>query len=146
MNTYESYSLRTFSRSTDRALLGGVCAGFADHFGLNLRVIRLLAVIAFFVATPVAIIAYLAIVLLIPARSGTGPVAVERNDFRVSRKDRKRARKEARREARRKSEAMPRERANEVRRRAQALERRLANLEKYITSPRYQLDNEFRNL
>ena len=38
------------------------------------------------------------------------------------------------------------EAAEEVRRRARSLEERLARIEKYVTSKRYQLDEEFRNL
>ena len=69
MSISEAYADRRFYRSADRALLGGVCAGVADYFGFNLRVLRLMAVIAFIFAMPFATIAYIAAVLLIPAKS-----------------------------------------------------------------------------
>lgn len=72
MTAYESYAPRRFSRSTDRAVLGGVCAGVTDSFGFNLRVLRLLTVIAFFVAMPLTVAVYLAIVFLVPARLDSG--------------------------------------------------------------------------
>ena len=49
MSAYQTYTPRAFYRSADRAVLGGVCAGLADYFGFNLRVLRFLAIIAFVV-------------------------------------------------------------------------------------------------
>jgi len=130
-STYE----RRFYRRTDRAVLGGVCAGFAEYFGFNLRVTRLLAVIAFFVAMPAAIITYLVIVFLVPADSSRP----------AKRADRKRGRRT------RSAPSVPSPtasdvRVSDVRRRCQLLDKRMAHLEKYVTSSRYNLDREFRNL
>lgn len=114
-------------RDTDRAKLGGVCAGLADYFGFNLFVTRLLAVIAFFTAMPMTIIAYLAAVLLIPARS-------TRSDRPTDP------------EFRRAVRSAPARTADDIRRQFRSLDRRLASMEKYVTSSRYELDREFRNL
>jgi phage shock protein C len=132
MNVHASTHDRRFYRSTDRALLGGVCAGFADYFGFNLRVTRLLVVIAFFVAMPMTIISYLAVVFLVPADSSR----------QVIRNDRKRWRRA--RSGREKTAPLPT--VSDVRRRCQSLDKRMAHLEKYVTSSRYNLDREFRNL
>lgn len=146
MSMTETYSSRGFYRSSDRALLGGVCAGMAEFFGFNLRVLRFLAIIAFIFAMPVAVIAYLAAVFLIPARSGTSYGRTERpRAEKVCRRERRRARKKARREAGR-QEAGPSEAALKVREQCQSLDKRIADLEKHITSSRYQLDREIRNL
>ncbi len=145
MNAYQTYRPRAFYRSADRAILGGVCAGLADYFGFNLRVLRFLAIIAFIIAMPMAIISYLAVVFLIPARSGTGQKCAA-GPRRKTRRERKCERKQARREAREQEYAAPGEAASKVRDKCQALDKRLAELEKYITSPRYQLDREIRNL
>jgi len=117
---------RRFYRDADRAVLGGVCAGLARHFGFNLKVTRILAVIAFFVAMPVAVIGYLAAVFLLPSTSDP-----EYLDFE---------------EVREREASRPRPTIDEVRRRAADLDARLAKLEKYVTSPRYELDEEFRRL
>ncbi len=127
MSTFESVRPRSFYRRADNAMLGGVCAGLASYFGFNLRVTRILAVIAFFVAMPMAVIVYLAVVFLVPAR------AIGQEERGSSRNWR----------ARRVS---PEQMASEVRSKTQSLDRRLARLEKYITSRRYELDEEFRNL
>ena len=147
MNAYETYTPRAFYRSADRAVLGGVCAGIADYFGFNLKVLRILAVIAFFVAMPMTVIAYLAVVFLIPARYES-PNRHERpvRKERVSRRERRRARKQARREAEFRAQQVPSEAAAVVREKCQSLEERLVEIEKTITSSKYQLDQEFKNL
>jgi len=121
-----------FTRNADRAVLAGVCAGLADYFGFNLRVTRLLAIIAFFVAMPVTILTYVAVVLLVPADSTK---EFRRKRRRMSRRERREAADQARRDD---SEALSE--------RARSLDERLARVEKYVTSSRYDLDREFRNL
>lgn len=145
MSADETYTPRAFYRSADRPVLGGVCAGVADYFGFNLCVLRCLAVVAFIVAMPMAVIAYLAAVFLIPARSGTGRERAPR-PRRKTRRERRCERKQARRDAKMQAHAVPSEAAIEVRDKCQSLDKRLAELEKYITSSRYQLDREIRNL
>jgi phage shock protein C len=112
-----------------------VCAGFADYFGFNLRVTRLLAVIAFFVAMPMAIITYMAVVFLVPADPGQSAT-------RVFRKRRRRERSAPSVPSQTVSDV----RVSDVRRRCRSLDKRMARLEKYVTSSRYNLDREFRNL
>jgi len=127
MSTFETVRPRSFYRRADNAMLGGVCAGLASYFGFNLRVTRILAVIAFFVAMPMAVIVYLAVVFLVPARV-------------IGQEERGRSKNwRARR-------VSPEQMASELRSKTQSLDRRLARLEKYITSRRYELDEEFRNL
>lgn len=139
MTVYASTKGRHFARNADRAVLGGVCAGIAGHFGFNLRATRLLFIIAFIVATPFAAVAYIAIVLLVPAESG-------RYEYVVEREVRKRRRRRTRKE-RIQAEDEERARAAEaVKQRYQVLDERLARIEKYVTSSRYNLDREFRNL
>ena len=123
---------RRLYRDTDRAVLGGVCAGLARHLGFNLKVTRLLAVIAFFCAMPITIIGYLAAVFLIPAASSRTQDDVSSEEMR-----KERLREEILR-------AKPT--VNEVRERYKAMDERLAKIEKYITSSRYELDEEFRRL
>lgn len=119
---------RRFRRSSDCAMLGGVCAGLAEYFGFNLKATRLLAVIGFFLNPPLAVVAYLAAVMLVPADSTRPrPNAVDAGFKRSVR-------------------SSPGQAMNDVRGRFQALDRRLARLEKYVTSGRYRLDAEFREL
>ena len=155
MNTYSETSGRRFYRDADRALLGGVCAGLAGYFGLNLKVTRILAFIAFLAAMPFAVIGYLAAVCLIPAESRRRAEAVSVGGCCWGRR-RSRNRGRSRRSRRREADdepARPEPRARpagpslqEVRERYKSLDGRLAELEKQVTSPRFQLEQEFRKL
>lgn len=128
MSGYE-YMRRRFHRSRDRAMIAGVCAGLADYFGFNLRVTRLLALIALFMAPPITLLVYFGAVLLFPAASDE---RYRRPDFDP--------------EFHRAVRASPRETLADVRRRFQSLDSRLARLERYVTSSRYNLDREFKKL
>ena len=132
MNTFAGTSGRRLYRDADRAVLGGVCAGLANYLGFNLKVTRLLCIIAFLCAFPFALIAYLAAVFLIPASS--------------SRLYDEGMHDERRKEALREEILRARPTVTEVRERYKSLEERLARIEKYITSSRYDLDEEFRRL
>ena len=128
MSHYESIPRRKFCRSRDRAVIAGVCAGLADYFGFNLKMTRILAVIAVFMAMPVTLVVYFGTVLLIP-------VAPE--DSREQTYDP---------EFRRAVRASPSQTLGDVKRRFQSLDHRLARLERYVTSSRFNLDQEFRKL
>ena len=123
---------RRLYRDADRAVLGGVCAGLAMYLGFNLKVTRLLCVIAFLCAFPFAAFAYLVAVLVIPSSSSRRYDDV---GFEARRKDA--LREEIRR-------AKPT--VDDVRQRYRDLDARLARIEKYVTSSRYKLDEEFRRL
>lgn len=127
-----------FYRDADRACLGGVCAGLARHFGLNLKVTRLLAVIAFFMAMPFAVIGYLAAVIFTPSISNGEPK--HRMNRRESRRCRRRRRKE-----RVEVEQGPTV-AEEIDQRCKEMDERLIRLEKTVTSKRFQLDQELSRL
>ena len=128
MRGYESIQKRPFRRSADRAVIAGVCAGLADYFGFNLKVTRLLAVIALFMAPPFTIITYLGAALLIP--SAHDPERQPDHDPKFEQALR----------------SSPRQTLTDVKRRFQSLDRRLARLERYVTSSRFDLDQEFRKL
>jgi phage shock protein C len=123
---------RRLYRDADRAVLGGVCAGLATYLGFNLKVTRFLCIIAFLCAFPFAVFAYLVAVLVIPSSSSR---RYDHEVFEARRKDA--LREEIRR-------AKPT--VDDVRRRYRDLDARLARIEKYVTSSRYKLDEEFRRL
>jgi phage shock protein C len=128
MSYDDTYPRRRFTRSKDRAVVAGVCAGLADYFGFNLRVTRILAVVSLVMAMPVTLIAYFGAVLLIPSSRDERNRSAYDDDFR------------------RAVRASPAQTLGNVRRRYQSLDRRLARLERYVTSSRFNLDQEFRKL
>ncbi|NOX68735.1 MAG: envelope stress response membrane protein PspC [Gammaproteobacteria bacterium] len=128
MSHDESLRRRRFYRDSDRAFIAGVCAGLADYFGFNLKVTRVLAVFALFMAMPAALIAYFGTVLLVPSRSENKQHREYDPAFRQAlRSD-------------------PVQTLGDVRRRYQGLDSRLARLERYVTSSRFNLDQEFKQL
>ena len=157
MSTYdETTRVAGFYRDADRAVVGGVCAGLAGHFGLNLKVTRFLMFVAFLVATPFAFIAYLAVVLLTPAvsRYGAERSCVDRCCWGLRRSRRRRdIRRRRVRDGRSESsdgretpDRAVRPSLDDVRNRYRQLDARLAELERQVTSPRFQLEQEFRKL
>lgn len=128
MSAYDSIQRHRFYRNRDRAMVAGVCAGLADYFGFNLRVTRVLAVISLLMAMPLTLLVYFATVFLVP--SAPDPARQPHYDA-------------AFRQAVR---ADPAKTLNDVKRRFQSLDRRLARLERYVTSSRFDLDQEFRKL
>ena len=135
-----------FYRDADRAILGGVCAGLAGYLGFNLKVTRFLAIIAFFTTMPIAVVAYLAAVFLIPSASrlnfdvDAGESGCRRRKSRKERKARKRQ-KEA------ESAAAPEQSVKaDIDRRCRSLDERLVRLEKLVTSRRFQLEQELSRL
>ena len=128
MSQYESIPRRRFYRNADKAMIAGVCAGLADYFGFNLRVTRILAFISLLMAFPITVLVYIGAVLLFPSR---------RSDPRPENYDA---------EFRQALRASPAQTLGDVKRRFQTLDARLAKLERYVTSSRFQLDQEFRKL
>ena len=148
MRAYSGTSRGGLYRDADRAMLGGVCAGLAGYFGLNLRVTRFLAFIAFLMAMPIAVFSYLAAVFLLPAESHGIDISRRKSrGCRGRRRSRRARRARERRRAEPVEEAMPAgPTIKDVRERYRSLDKRLAELEKRVTSPRFQLEQEFRKL
>ncbi len=128
MSGYESIARRKFYRSRDRAVLGGVCAGLADYFGFNLKMTRVLAVVALCMAMLVTLVAYFGTVFLVPAAPSRDREPTYDPEFRKALR------------------SAPRQTLGDVRRRFQSMDSRLARLERYVTSSRFNLDQEFRKL
>ena len=128
MSTYDAISGRRFYRNKDRALVAGVCAGLADYFGFNLKVTRVLAFVCLLMAMPMTLLVYFGTVFLVPSEAGLSRDAARDPGFRQALR------------------SAPTQTMNDVKRRYQSLDSRLARLERYVTSPRFDLDQEFRNL
>lgn len=128
MSTYDSVPRRRFYRVSDRAVIAGVCAGIAEYFGFNLKATRVLAVISLLCAMPVTLLIYFGIVFLVPSAPSAESGPDYEPDFDRTRK------------------SSPEQTLTDVRRRLQSMDGRLARLERYVTSSRFDLDEEFRNL
>ena len=128
MSRYAGIPHRRFYRNADKAKVAGVCAGLADYFGFNLRVTRILAFISLLMAMPVTLLVYFSTVLLVPSAPDPAKQAYVDPDFRQALR------------------SAPGQTLGDVKRRYQSLDSRLARLERYVTSPKFNLDREFRKL
>jgi phage shock protein C len=115
-------------RNPRRGMIFGVCAGIAEYFGFDVTVTRVIVVIGTFFAFPVIFGAYLVLALLLPVRATTG----------VDRKHGDPLERQVR--------SSPHDTLASVRYRFRDLDARLQRLEKHVTSTRYKLDREFREL
>lgn len=122
-------SPRRFYRDPDRRMLGGVCAGMADYFGFQVGATRFIYFIGAMMF-PILILAYVAACLLIPTRPKDiyEDVVVKDEEFWKSVRQ------------------SPKVTLSDVRHRFRELEVRLQRMERYVTSPRFNLDREFENL
>lgn len=109
-------------------MVAGVCAGLADYFGFNLRATRFLAVLSLLMAMPVTLLVYFATVFLVPS----APDPARRPDVDAN--------------FRQALRSSPGRTLADVKRRFQSLDSRLARLERYVTSPKFDLDQEFKKL
>jgi len=62
MNT----NMRQLHRSTTNRMIAGVCAGIGDYINVDPTVVRLMAVLLFFLTGGGMIVAYLVMALIIP--------------------------------------------------------------------------------
>ena len=123
---------RRFYRDRRRGVVLGVCAGIADYFGFDLAVTRVLAVISLFLFMPMTLLVYFGTALLVPAKPDAGNGASDQSG-----EDR---------EFQRAVRSAPQATLASIRHRFRELEARLQRMERYVTSPRFNLDREFRDL
>jgi phage shock protein C len=114
-------------RNRNRAVLFGVCAGVADYFGFNVSATRVLVIIGSFVSFPLIPVAYVVLGFLLPTKPAELEDPVSEPVTRRVRSD-------------------PHQTLGNVRYRFRELDARLQRLEKYVTSNRFKLDREFRQL
>jgi phage shock protein C len=108
-------------------MIFGVCAGIADYFGFDATVTRIVFVLAAFMSFPLLFILYLLLGLLLPRLPFEA--AEERPDPLV-----------------RRVRSDPHATLGSVRHRFREIDARLQRMEKYVTSSRFKLDREFRQL
>jgi len=65
---------RRLVRRTDDKMIGGVCAGLADHLGLDVTLVRLLTVVVTVLGFGSVVIAYLVALVIVPKDVDVYPV------------------------------------------------------------------------
>lgn len=111
-----------------KGFIFGVCAGFADYFAFDATVVRVVAILGSFFAGPLICIGYVVLAFVLPVKPYEGPQADQVDPVQ------------------RKARSDPHDMLSSVRHRARDLDARLQKLEKYVTSNRFKLDQEFQRL
>jgi len=120
----------TVYRDKKHRLIGGVCAGLADYFGISRLVVRLLLLISLFMFTlPTTVIYAVALFFL---KDKPEEVANDEDE------DEKKLWQAMHRS--------PRDTMDTVRHRFSSMENRIRDMEAYLTSRKYKLDRAFDKL
>ncbi|MDH3646968.1 MAG: envelope stress response membrane protein PspC [Gammaproteobacteria bacterium] len=125
---FKDPSPRRFYRDPERGRIFGVCAGIADYTGMSTCVVRWLMFIAGLIWFPLVEIVYVMMGFMVPIKPKGLYKDVEDEEFWQSL---------------RKS---PSETFGNARYRFRQLDQRMQRMERYVTSRRFRLDREFRDL
>lgn len=127
---YFSPNPKRFYRSRQDKVIAGVCGGLAERFGWDPLLVRILAaLILFFMAGPLIVVAYLVVWMITPyAPFGVGSFSAEEDAFWRGVSDR------------------PRATFGTIKYTFMDLEERLKNIERTVTSDEWRLRQEFRDL
>jgi len=129
MSAAQPATRKRLLRDREKGRFLGVCAGLADYFGFDLGMTRIVTFLALLLFTPAILLTYFALVLMLPVKPPSEEVVDVAEQAFV---------KSVRSE--------PQAVLSGVRHRFRELELRLQKLEKYVTSPSYNLDKEFESL
>ncbi len=127
---YFSPNPKRFYRSRQDKVIAGVCGGLAERFGWDPLLVRIItALLFFFGAGPIILIAYLVVWMITPyAPIGYGSFSEEEDAFWRGVSDR------------------PRATFGTIKYTFMDLEERLKNIERTVTSEEWRLRQEFRDL
>ena len=144
---------RELYRDPARGRISGVCAGISDYFGLEVWVVRIIAVSALLFFQWPILLAYGIAYFVMDPKPGS-----EKHNQSKYKKHRARAKAER---AEKESEAdhekasvqqvwkkggIPGQMMRKTKKRFSDIEKRLQNMESYVTSNQFQLRKEFRDL
>lgn len=128
MRRDEPWRAQRFYRDPRHGKLMGVCAGVADFFGWNVTLIRILAVVALIWFNILTLVAYLVLGFMLPTKPDT------LYDWDTDEEYWRSVRRSAG------------ETFRDVGHRLRELDMKLRHMEGYVTSSRYDLDRQFRDL
>jgi phage shock protein C len=127
--TEPGLTTRRLYRDPRRGRVFGVCAGVSEYFGFDLTATRVLVVIGALFSFPIVVVSYVILGVVLPRKSYEGVGSQGAYD-----------------PIQHKVRSDPHDMVSSVRYRFRDLDSRLQRLEKYVTSNRFTLDREFRQL
>ena len=127
-STNNTFNPSKLYRDRDHRLLGGVCAGIGNFFGVSRHAVRFLVAVSLFMFTLPTIIGYFAALVLLKYTPEDVQVEPEQTEFWQS------------------VHRSPADTMGTIRHRFSKMETRMRNLEAYLTSMKYKLDRAFDKL
>lgn len=124
----KKYNPSKLYRDREHRILGGVCAGIGNFFGVSRHAVRFLVLVSLFMFTLPTVIGYFAALVLLKYQPGDVEVEPETTEFWQS------------------VHRSPADTMDRVRHRFSKMETRMRNLEAYLTSRKYKLDRAFDKL
>ncbi|TFH40611.1 MAG: envelope stress response membrane protein PspC [Lysobacterales bacterium] len=121
-------SPRRLYRDKSKSMVCGVCAGVADYLGADVSIVRILTAVALLVFFPPTIFAYVALCFLLPVKPQS--LYRDKSDEKFWQGVR----------------TSPKGTFSAVRMRIREMDIKLQRMERYVTSKRFNLDREFRDL
>lgn len=115
-------------RDKKHRIIGGVCAGIADYFGISRFIVRVLVLISLFMFTLPTLAIYIVAMFFLKDK----PEELDRNQ------DEKKLWQSLHRS--------PQDTMGNIRRRFSSMEERIRDMEAYLTSRKYKLDRAFEKL
>ena len=115
-------------RDREHRVIGGVCSGIGNFFGVSRHAVRLLVVISLFMFTLPTLIGYFAALVLLRYRPAEVEEKPEQAEFWQS------------------VHRSPHDTMDTIRYRFSDMEQRMRNLEAYLTSRKYKLDRAFEKM
>ncbi len=125
---FNQFNPRRLYRDTKRGSVAGVVAGLAKHFGFALGPSRLVVFIAILMTLPLGLLVYIAAAILLkPLPNETFESPEEEVFWREIRRS-------------------PKSTFSNVRFRLRQIDQSLQRMERYVTSPKFNLDRDFQDL
>ncbi len=123
-----NYNPSKLYRDREHRLLGGVCAGIGNFFGVSRHAVRFLVGVSLFMFTLPTMIGYFAALVLLKYKPENVQIEPEETEFWQS------------------VHRSPADTMGTIRQRFSTMESRMRNLEAYLTSRKYKLDRAFDKL
>ena len=126
--TEYTYNPHRLYRNREHRLLGGVCAGIADYFGISRLIVRIVTLVFLILFTLPTVVGYGLALFLLKKRPHDLILEPEKTRFWQS------------------VHRSSRETLNKVHEQFSSMEKRMQNMEAYLTSRSYQLNRAFDKL
>ena len=148
-NDYYPRERRKLYKDPDRAKICGVCAGLAEYFGLEVWVVRIIAVSLLLFVNGAVLIAYIVLCLVLDPKPGhvrtRGCFGAEKRRHREREQDDARPYRPTVKDVW-KSGTSPKDLFSQVEDKFSVIEKKLQKLESYVTSNQFNLDQEFKKM